>query len=92
MLWFSRDIPGLELPQVFLRQLHPGAMRTNWKILEKRVNFSCRMREHEISVCRVKANGMQSVEAGPQPNIRQRLVNPEKRGRKGCRSQKVQGH
>jgi hypothetical protein len=28
----------------------------------------------------------------PQPNIRQRLVNPEKRGRKGCRSQKVQGH
>ena len=41
-------------------------MRTNWKILEKRVNFSCRMREHELSVCRVKANWMQSVEAGQQ--------------------------
>ena len=64
MLWFSRDIPSLEVPQVFLRQLHPGAMRTNWKILEKRVNFSCRMREHELSVCRVKANWKQSVEAG----------------------------
>ena len=59
MLWFSRDIPGLEVPQVFLSQLHPGAMRTNWKILEKRVNFSCRMREHELSVCRVKGNWMQ---------------------------------
>ena len=66
MLWFSRDIPGLEVPQVFLSQLHPGAMRTNWKILEKRVNFSCRMREHEPSVCRVKANWMQSVEASRQ--------------------------
>ena len=64
MLCFSREIPGLELPQVFLSQLHPGPMRTNWKILEKRVNFSCRMREHELSVCRVKANWMQSVEAG----------------------------
>jgi hypothetical protein len=60
MLWFStQDIPGLEMPQVFLRQLHPEALRTNRKIIERRVNCSCRMREHELrcsewrlSVCR----------------------------------------
>ena len=54
------------MPQVFLRQLHSEALRTNRKIIEKQVNFSCRMREHELSVCRVKANWMQSVEASRQ--------------------------
>jgi hypothetical protein len=46
--FFTQDIPGLEMPQVFLRELHPGAMRTNMKIIEKRVNFSCSIREHEL--------------------------------------------
>jgi hypothetical protein len=57
MLWFStQDIPGLEMPQVFLRQLHSEALRTNRKIIEKQVNFSCRIKKHELSVCRVKGN------------------------------------
>ena len=58
MLGFStQELPGPEMPQVFLRQLHPGIMRTTRKITEKRVT-SLLQDEGAGAKC-VKANWMQ---------------------------------
>jgi hypothetical protein len=65
MLGFStQDIPDLEI-QVFLRQLHPGTLRTTRKIREKSVIFSCKMRVRDLCVFRVNANWIIEDYYGP---------------------------